>query len=115
MKKRHMLLKTALWWAAFTMTLVLVSPAKLPLLLLVVPFVLFFFATRSTFLLLGEYVSTRGNGSESLRKVGSILATISVGMLALSSIGQLTLRDVLTIVLLILLGYFYIARNQAAK
>jgi hypothetical protein len=83
------------------------NPTKLPSIMLVVPFVLLFVA-----LSLGLYALLR---SQSATKAKSIrISMMGAGfpmlMLVMQSLGQLTIRDLLTIVALFGIAYFYTAR-----
>ena len=83
------------------------DPQKLPSMVLVVPFVLLYIAVASVLsFLLGLFgVSTRAR-----LRFGLLAAAIPLLLLVLQSLGQLTLRDVLVILALFIVAYFYISR-----
>ncbi len=112
--KQQLLSQVALWWGALISFLLISNPSHLPILLLMVPFVLVFLAIRASWRLVEVMLSSEphNNSSRAFAERGSLLASILVALLALASIGQLTARDVLTVTLLSLLGYFYITRNS---
>jgi len=83
------------------------DPQKLPSVLLIVPFILLFVIVASIVpLALG-----RGSipGSKTV-KMGATVAAIAVLLLGLQSLGQLTARDVLAVVVLFGTVYFYTSR-----
>lgn len=83
------------------------DPQKLPSILLIVPFFLLFtiFVTCVLFML-----SMAGPLGRRQLKIGAIIAAVPVFLLVLQSLGQLTVRDVLTIVSLFAIAYFYLSR-----
>ncbi|HET8670804.1 MAG TPA: hypothetical protein VFM05_09325, partial [Candidatus Saccharimonadales bacterium] len=72
-----------------------------------IPFLLLFLFLLSlaSFLLQKRRMSTRRS-----IKIGMLCATVPVTLLILQSIGQLTLKDVLTIGALFIVSYFYMSR-----
>jgi len=87
------------------------DPDRVPSFILPVPFVLLF-VSLLLFLAWGlqKYVGMTFRRSI---KVGVLCAAIPTILLVLQSIGQLTIKDVLTIAILFLVSYFYIARTTA--
>jgi hypothetical protein len=83
------------------------DPNKVPSFVLVIPFLLLFaFLWSLTSLLLQK----RGLSTRRSLKIGMLCAAIPIVLLVLQSIGQLTLKDVLTISALFFVSYFYMTR-----
>jgi hypothetical protein len=92
------------------------SPKKLPSVMLVIPFALFFLAlylSAKTVLERNEEQSRQG--AQVLRpRLGAFLAAgFPVLLLVLQSIGQLTVKDLGTAVAIFTISYFYVARFSA--
>jgi len=88
------------------------DPAKVPSFLLIVPFALLFVVlllTISAFLQHKGYTKTRS------LQVAVLCAATPVLLLVLQSIGQLTIRDILTVAILFALSYFYMSRSTASS
>jgi hypothetical protein len=86
------------------------QPNTLPSIVLIVPFVLIFvFIWTISFMTFRKYAVSK------LRSVrlSLVLAGLPVSLMLLQSIGQLTIRDVITILLFFSLAYFYISRLAA--
>ena len=83
------------------------NPTQLPSWLLIVPFILLFSAIWSI-----SFSNFRSHGLSRLRSVrlSLVLAGLPVSLLLLQSIGQLTARDIMTILAFFALAYFYISR-----
>lgn len=82
------------------------DPAKLPSAMLIVPFLLaFFIIFLSAKLLLGANKQRTG--------LIMLVAVIGVISLALQSLGQLTIRDGVMLLILFVVGYFYVNRRAA--
>ena len=88
------------------------NPTQLPSWLLVVPFILLFSAIWSI-----SFSNFRSHGLSRLRSVrlSLVLAGLPVSLLLLQSIGQLTVRDIMTILAFFALAYFYISRIVTAS
>lgn len=84
------------------------QPDKLPSLMLVMPFLLFFVL----FLAMARWLFVR-MGMNHPRNTGlsMLLAGLPVVLLALQSLGQLTLRDVIMLSALFAITYFYMYRR----
>lgn len=91
------------------------NPHNLPVLLLMVPFVLFFFGILLAVFRL-SFVFVRGPMQVSARSkrliYSFLIAGYPVALLLLQSIGQLTLRDVITLTLLCAVFALYVTRNS---
>jgi hypothetical protein len=98
--------------------MVLFQPDKLPVVLLIVPFVLLFAALYSTWNL-GIVVKGRlYDKTETIRprrRLGAAICASIVLLVVLQSLGQLTVRDVATLFAILVLGYFFLARNRVGK
>lgn len=88
------------------------DPSNLSAFFLIVPFVLLLIIVW----ILG-YVQLRAMGMSKFRSVrlAVLIAGLPVGLLLLQSIGQLTTRDIITILAFFGLAYFYIARITAVS
>lgn len=86
------------------------QPSKLPSLVLILPFI-FVFTAIWTF----SYAVFQKYSLSKLRSVrlSLVLAGLPVSLMLLQSIGQLTVRDVITILAFFGLAYFYISRLAA--
>jgi hypothetical protein len=89
-----------------------IDPNKVPSFVLILPFILLF-----TLLLTGiSYVlEKQGMGNKKSLKIAGLCASLPILLLVLQSIGQLTIRDVLTVGLLFVISYFYIARAATSS
>ena len=112
-KKR--IVRTSVAWATLLLFMTLFHPQHLPVLLLIVPFVLLFWALISLWGLvvpvLRHLIGKRGySGSRRLRITvcGSLVLLI-----IMQSLGQLTVRDVFTILAIAVIGYLYIGRSRS--
>jgi hypothetical protein len=86
------------------------EPTNVPSFILVLPFLLIFIVLLSLFSWL---LQKRGMAGRRSWRIGALSAAIPVALLILQSIGQLTVRDILTIAALFSLSYFYITRTTA--
>lgn len=88
------------------------DPGQVPSFMLVLPFLLLFIMLFSLAVLMFQ---RRGMSTVRSVRVGAFCAGIPLLLLILQSIGQLTLRDVLTIGALFLISYFYISRTAVSS
>jgi hypothetical protein len=86
--------------------------SKVPSPVLMLPFVLLF-ALLSSF----AAVLLRLQGIAVTRswRIALIFAAVPIILLVLQSIGQLTIKDVLTIAVLLAISYFYVSRSTASS
>jgi hypothetical protein len=92
------------------------DPHRLPLILLIVPFGLIFVGLLLPILFLSERPSTLNSSSRQKRLlVAGCLAGLPTVLLLLSSINQLTVKDVLLLAILVLLTVFYLKRVNALQ
>jgi hypothetical protein len=89
-----------------------VDPNRVPSFMLVIPFILLF---TLLFLGISLILDKRGMPSKKSMKVAGLCASLPILLLVLQSIGQLTVRDVLTVLLLFALSYFYISHATASS
>jgi hypothetical protein len=94
----------------FTVT----NPSHVPPAVLVVGFMVLFGIFFSGFRLIGRISGLKAR-LRPLQYNGLIIgaAALPVMLLALQSIGQLTIRDTFTLAIIFVAGYFYISRQQA--
>jgi len=112
--KKH-LIRTCILWGLLLGFMMLTRPQKLPVLLLIVPFVLLFAALVYTWVLLvplGRHLTGK-RGYPGSRRLRLTVCGGLVLVLVLQSLGQLTVRDFCTIVAIAALGYLYIGRSRS--
>ena len=121
MKQRLRKLATILVpWALTVLILVLTNPSKLPSALLIAPFLLLFVAIYLTVIEIlhllrgGEQNKIVGLRAARPRLIAGLIAGFPVLLLVLQSIGQLTAWDVLTVVAIFIIAYFYILKSSMA-
>lgn len=87
------------------------DPNSLPSFFLIVPFIIIFII-----LYIALWLAIRNFVSRAKAiKVAALCASVPLLLLILQSIGQLTFRDVFTIVALFALAYFYISKTSVAS
>lgn len=105
--------KAVVLWISFALFLNLTRPTSLPVWGLIIPFILLYFALWYTMRAIIERVTTdkiRSGGLSSwMPRVVAVSLTV---IIILQSIGQLTLRDVVALTLLAMLGVFYVRRTR---
>lgn len=100
-------------WLALGLFMAFTHPAELPVYALLVPFVLLGVALYVTLnSAVGAYFKTKNKHQ---KNVTLLLTLFLVTCAGLQSVGQLTMRDFITVLLLTLLGYFYLYRNVIAS
>jgi hypothetical protein len=87
------------------------QPAKLPSVILIVPFILMFAILALTIALLVAW--RHENMTVKAIRFGCMAALLPILLLVLQSVGQLTLRDGLTLVALFVITYFYMSKVNA--
>ncbi|HKR82197.1 MAG TPA: hypothetical protein VJR27_04315 [Candidatus Saccharimonadales bacterium] len=106
MKKN--LIRLGLAVTALLLLFLTTDPQRLPSILLITPFVVFFllvFFTAKWLALRHSPVRRRAN------RIGVLCASLPTLLLVLLSLGQLTVKDIATTSILFILSYFYISRN----
>jgi len=87
------------------------EPARLPSVVLILPFVLMFAILALT---IAMFIAWRkGSVTFSTIRAGCLTALLPILLLVLQSVGQLTLRDGLTLVALFAITYFYMVKVNA--
>jgi len=86
------------------------QPSRLPAAVLFLPFGLIFVALA---LLIALVIRKRGHISIRTFRTAAVGATLPVLLLVLQSVGQLTLRDALTLFILFGITYFYMSKVSA--
>lgn len=120
MKLKQRVGKAVTSWAAFILLCVLVQPSSLPIIILVVPFVLLYFAVYNTWLatvLLWMWAGGNNNRQESVRRkqLAAMVSSYVVLLVIMGSLGQLKGRDMLTLGLIFGIAYFYLVRWSSKK
>jgi hypothetical protein len=109
--------KTAKIIGACTLLLALLlcttQPAKLPSAVLIVPFALMFAMLALTIALAIGW--RHGGMSARVLRAGFLGAVLPILLLVLQSVGQLTLRDALTLFALFGITYFYMSKVNAVR
>jgi len=115
MNLKQQLIKTTVTWVVLLGFMMLFQPDKLPVVGLIVPFVLLFAALYGSWLLIGM-IRSRYFAKEHERRphkqLGMAVSASAVLLLVLQSLGQLTARDVVTVIATVVLGYLYLARSR---
>jgi uncharacterized membrane protein len=88
------------------------DPNRVPSFMLIVPFLLLF---ASFLLVTSTLLQRQGMSSARSLRLGVVFVAIPLILLVLQSIGQLTVRDVLTVAILFSLSYFYVSRSAASS
>jgi len=110
---RQRIVHTVTAWAALLLFMALFRPQHLPVEGLIVPFLLLFAALYSLWnLSIALRVRYGQNTALPHKHLGAVLCVGVVLLIVLQSLGQLTLRDVITLIAVISLGYLYLARSQ---
>jgi len=112
---RKHLIRTGIAWASLLGFMLLFRPQSLPVILLIVPFVLLFVALMSLWGLIVPLIRrvTGKRGYAGSRRLRITVCGSLVLLIILQSLGQLTIRDVGTILAIAVLGYLYIGRSRS--
>ena len=90
-----------------------VDPNQVPSSFLILPFALFFLTILFAILLvMYSYSVTSGKKALKIASVGASAPTL---LLVLQSIGQLTVRDFLVILILFVISYFYVSKGSLSS
>lgn len=112
MSRKHVTILLSAVSIVLLVLLTTTNPTHLPSILLILPFgLLFIILWCAAFLGLRTVRMTRLKSG----RLAMVLAGLPVGILLLQSIGQLAIRDVLTILAFSTIAYFYIARLTTAR
>lgn len=116
MQLKRYSVQTVVALVALSGWLLLLNPIHTPVYLLVVPFLLLYFVVYRLWLLLGllwqRLARVERRSERTSRQTGKLVALFMCAVVVLSSLGQLVLRDVVTLLLLFTVGYFYILRSR---
>jgi hypothetical protein len=110
MSLKRQLLNTILAWVCLGVFLAVSAPGELPVVALIVPFILLFVATYSSWNLIQQIRIRYLARGKVHRRLGLVVCACAVLLLVLQSLGQLTLRDVITVAAIVFLGYVYVGR-----
>lgn len=109
---RKEIIKTVVLAATLSLFFALSHPDQLPAIGLIIPFILLAILFYNVWVCVGtlrlHYAGLR-NGSLH-KRLGLFLSIGSVLLIVLQSLGQLTIRDVITVSVLFVLGYAYFTR-----
>jgi hypothetical protein len=115
MNLKQQLVRSAAAWGTLLAFMGLLKPDRLPVVVLILPFVLVYVAFYSTWRLFGlvraRYFVKDGEWKPH-RQLGMAICGSMVLLLVLQSLGQLSLRDVITLLAIVLLGYLYLTRSR---
>jgi O-antigen ligase len=116
MRLKQQLIRTIVAWGVLVAFMLFFNPAKLPVVVLIAPFVLLFIAIYSTWgmvvLLKRRFYDKNNDPQAPRRRLRLALCLSTVLLIILQSLGQLTLKDVVTLLAIVALGYFFLARNR---
>lgn len=116
MQLKRYSIQTVVAWVALSGWLLLLNPEHTPIYLLVVPFLLLYVAIYRLWLVVGllwlRLVKAEPRSERASRQTGKLVALFICALVILSSLGQLVARDVITLFLLFIVGYFYILRSR---
>ena len=110
-------MKTVIRFTGISSTILLLillfsHPQTLPSFFLIVPFILIFIVLGGLVTLM---MGLRGPVGKKEVRIGAVAASVPVSLLVLQSLGQLTIRDVLAIVALFIMAYFYVSRVNTSS
>jgi hypothetical protein len=104
---KHRVLTIGFSLTAFIVLCTTTNPKTAPSFVLVLPFIFLFITMVASMRLI---LQRKGWVAARSWQVSFFVAGIPIGLLVLQSVGQLTMRDGLTILAFFGIGYFYVAR-----
>ena len=111
---RSYYIKTVLFGGILLFLMLITQPSDMPVYVFILPFVLFFcFIYNLLSLGIMRNALNKSESDKNFRK--KVVFVVSLGLtvfLSLQSIGQLTVRDIVMVLLIGMIGYFYIVRNS---
>lgn len=112
MKYKQYLIQAATFWTLLLVLMITTKPASLPVVVLMLPFIVLFLALISSWRLLRSLGGRNIGRKEHPRgeRLGFVVCLSLVLLLVLQSLGQLTLRDGITVIALAFIGYLYMLR-----
>ena len=115
MNMRKEAIRTTLIWGTLLILMLFTRPASLPVYLLSLPFVILGFGIYNLWRLLMMVYARAGKNqivlSRRQRAAGIAISLLSVVIIGLQSIGEMSFRDIITVTLFALGAYFYFVRN----
>lgn len=116
MQLKRYSIETVAAWVALSGWLLLLNPDHTPIYLVIVPFFFLYIALYKLWLLLGclwqRLTNPKEHSDRPMRQLGKLVSLFICFLAILSSLGQLVVRDVITLFLLFAVGYFYIVRSR---
>ncbi len=112
MSQKHYQVKAVAAWAICVAFLLVTDPYKLPAIFLLLPFIIIFMATYYTVM---SVFLRKPKAHKNPKRFAYVISTVVAVLLAMQSLGQLTLRDLVVVLALVVLGCFYIARTGDSK
>lgn len=110
---RTHLIKSLLYGGALLFLMVMTDPSSMPVYVFAVPFLLLFaFLYHGITATINYFVSFEPARTHNPHRKAILGVALGLtAFLALQSIGQLTARDVITVFIVGLIGYFYVSKN----
>ena len=105
-------------WFGILLFILVTNPTKIPVSFVVVPFAFLLLALWTSWSVVCDLLwGTRRDGQleRTIRHLGHMLSVATTICLALQSIGQLSIRDILAVLFVCILGFFYVHRMTAPK
>lgn len=104
-------------WFILVVFLLVTNPTKIPVSLIVVPFGVLMVALWYSWSFICDQLfgQKQHQFGVVVRHFGHMLAIATTVCLALQSIGQLSVRDILAVLLVCILGFFYVHRMAGSK
>jgi hypothetical protein len=112
--RRRVVMNIVVWMSLILFTAIS-APDKLPVVILIVPFVLLFMGCYGLWGILQDVRVRYFSGSRSSRRLGVAVCLSVVLLIVLQSVGQLALRDVITVAAIVVIGYLYVGRLTIIK
>jgi multisubunit Na+/H+ antiporter MnhG subunit len=110
MHLRRLLVYTVATWLSLGALLTSTNPNKLPVVVFILPFLLLFLAMSCLWRLGDRLLNRQLRIRDRRHHLGSVVCLCGVILLILQSLGQLTLRDVITVAAIIVISYAYFTR-----
>jgi hypothetical protein len=116
MNIRNEAMKSGAVWGTLVLFMLISNPSALPVYVLFVPFMLFGLAIYRTWrFFLAVYTRRTNRQDTSLTRKqrigGTVVTAVAVILLGLESLGEMTVRDFITVIVFAIGAYFYFARN----
>jgi len=115
MSLRRRIITDIMIWICLLMFMGVSMPSRLPVVVLILPFALLFAGCYGLWGVLQEIRVRYFAGSKPSNRLGITISLSAVLLLILQSLGQLALRDVITVIAIVCIGYLYVARLTVVK